>query len=188
MMEMSPAARIASTPDHFVATAQPNATPVASRHGRKIGDGTFGDSDSTTAVAVARAGSGGTGSGAVGAGTTEPRSEETGARNPLATSAETGSGTSTRSGSGPDGGDAADGAGGAGPVLRSIHLRSRSRNTNARRIQNVRKMSSIAVRDCTNSRPSTASRSPATKVHNGFRNSSCASTAVSATAAVPATA
>ena len=38
MIEMSPAARIALTPDHFVAIAQPNATPVASRHGRKIGD------------------------------------------------------------------------------------------------------------------------------------------------------
>ena len=30
----------ASTPDHFTATAAPNAIPAARRHGRRIGDGT----------------------------------------------------------------------------------------------------------------------------------------------------
>src|SRR5205085_4057907 len=113
--------RIALTPDHLVAIAQPSASPIASLHGRKRGDGGSDGSLSTRvatassdparagAIDSAARGSAARGSEARGSGATE-----LGATNPLATSAETGSGSSTRSGSG---------SGGGGPVLRSIHRR-----------------------------------------------------------------
>ena len=62
----------------------------------------------------------------------------------------------------------ASGSPSAAGVRRSIHRRSSARKKKPSTIQNVTKMSSIAVRDCTKLRFSVASSNPATNVQSAL--------------------